>query len=423
MLKLILLIALLGVQNFLLGNINVVVSITPQETFVKKIAGDKANVTVMVKPGYDPHTYEPKPSQMIALSNADLYFPIHIEFENIWLDKFTEQNPTMQFIDMTKGIKLIKMASHSHSHSAKGVNPIGPYEWAGLFDLEVGTYHFDFSKVNGKYADPTMNVLMRPVATVTQAEISAFRKKAVTIKSENIVSVHNKNKLLMKKKLYKLHFDLKKEQTSFTLKVDKKGSYMLLTQHFPFEFETVETFFKDSMGNAVKAVMIDPKNATGLDPHTWTSPENVKMMAHTIYKALVDEDKINAVYYKKNYESFLREIEETDRKVKSILKETPKNSKFMVFHPSWGYFAKAYDLVQLAIEVEGKDPKPKELTQIIKKAREENIKAIFTQKEFSVKSATVIASELNIKVIKETPLAKEWSLNLIKMAQAIANNK
>jgi zinc transport system substrate-binding protein len=94
----------------------------------------------------------------------------------------------------------------------------------------------------------------------------------------------------------------------------------------------------------------------------------------------------------------------------------------MVFHPSWGYFDKEYNLTQLAIEVEGKEPKPKVLQKIIDEAKEQNVKAIFTQTEFSDKSAKAIANELKIKVLKETPLAKDWSENLIKMANAIANN-
>ena len=94
----------------------------------------------------------------------------------------------------------------------------------------------------------------------------------------------------------------------------------------------------------------------------------------------------------------------------------------MVFHPAWGYFAREYGLVQFPVENEGKEPKPKELIKIIEEAKKENIKAIFTQSEFSTKSAQTIADSLNIKVLKETPLAEDWSENLIKMANAIANN-
>ena len=92
----------------------------------------------------------------------------------------------------------------------------------------------------------------------------------------------------------------------------------------------------------------------------------------------------------------------------------------MVFHPSWGYFAHAYGLKQMAVEIEGKSPKPKEMVMLIKEAREEKIQAIFTQPEFSDSMAKVMASELHIKVIKVSPLAENWSENLLKIANAIA---
>jgi zinc transport system substrate-binding protein len=158
------------------------------------------------------------------------------------------------------------------------------------------------------------------------------------------------------------------------------------------------------------------------DPHTWTSPENVKIMAKNIYDTLVQVDSSNKEYYLNNYNNFVNEINQTDKKIKEIFTKIPKDSKFMVFHPAWGYFAKNYNLIQFPVEVEGKEPKPKILKEIIEEAKKENIKAIFTQSEFSDKSAKVIADELKIKVIKETPLATNWSQNLIHVANTIANN-
>lgn len=159
----------------------------------------------------------------------------------------------------------------------------------------------------------------------------------------------------------------------------------------------------------------------GEDPHTWTSPANVKIMAHNIYNALVGIDPANENAYKANLATFLQEIEETHATIKETLKDTPLYAKFIVFHPSWGYFARDYDLTQVAIEVEGKNPKPKELVKIIREAKEEKIQTIFAQPEFSEKSATIIAEESGAKVVKVSPLSPDWSQNLIRMAQAIAN--
>ncbi len=91
----------------------------------------------------------------------------------------------------------------------------------------------------------------------------------------------------------------------------------------------------------------------------------------------------------------------------------------MVFHPGWGHFAKDYNLVQLPIEIEGKSPKPRQIAKLINIARKEKINAILTAPEFSTKIATQIANELNIKVIKITPLNPKWSQNLINLAQTV----
>jgi zinc transport system substrate-binding protein len=165
------------------------------------------------------------------------------------------------------------------------------------------------------------------------------------------------------------------------------------------------------------------KKHTSLDPHVWTSPANVQVIAKNIYEALAKADPDNQNYYRENLEIFLKQTARTDKQVRSILQGIPKGSKFMVFHPSWGYFAHDYDLVQLPVEVEGKSPKPRELIKLIKEAKAEKIKAIFTQPEFSDAVAKTMAKELGIKVIKVSPMNEHWSENLLNIAQAIAGKE
>ncbi len=412
------------------AKVNVVVSILPQQTFVEKIGGDKVNVTTMVKPGNDPHTYEPKPSQMIAISKAQIYFPIKIEFENAWLNKFKDQNKKMQFIETTKGIEYIKMPEHGN-HEEDGHEEELPFEWAGVFNLKKGNYTWSFSKVNKKYADPKMKFLMIKAENKSDDLIESYEDEAKEIfESNNTIVSKNNDTINANKKAYELHFSEDKNQTVFTVSIKEQGNYIFFTEHMPSEFEGKEHFFKDLAKNDIEAMATHPESNghhhhhhhDDFDPHTWVSPSNVKIMAKEIFNALAKVDSKNRSFYKKNYEKFLKEIDHTDKKIKSILSKIPKNSKFMVFHPSWGYFAKEYSLVQLPIEVEGKEPKPKMLQKIIEKAKKERVKVIFAQQEFSDKSAKMIATELNIKVIKETPLSKDWSENLIRMANAIANN-
>nr|CBH38271.1 ABC transproter, periplasmic solute binding protein [uncultured archaeon] len=94
--------------------IGVVVTILPQADFVENVGGDKVHVTVMVPPGASPHTYEPTPSQLRAVSKAKMYFKVGsgVEFENAWMDKIRGLNSDMQVLDCAKGIS--KMGKDPH---------------------------------------------------------------------------------------------------------------------------------------------------------------------------------------------------------------------------------------------------------------------------------------------------------------------
>ena len=92
----------------------VFVSIAPQAYFVQQIGKDRVEVQVLVEPGADPHTYEPKPQQMVALSRARLYFAVGIEFEKAKLNKITSINPQMRVVHTDHGIMKLPMATHTH---------------------------------------------------------------------------------------------------------------------------------------------------------------------------------------------------------------------------------------------------------------------------------------------------------------------
>jgi zinc transport system substrate-binding protein len=255
---------------------SVTASILPQKYFIEKIAGDKIEINIMVLPGNNPATYEPKPIQLQKLSKSSIYFAIGAPFEKIWLKKILSANPNMVLVKTQKNIKL-KPMKHRKNHS------------------------------------------------------------------ENEI----------------------------------------------------------------------------LDPHIWLSPSLVKIQAENILNALINYDPVNKIYYIKNYNLFIKEVDELDNKIKNIFSNL-KNKNFMVFHPSWGYFADCYGLKQIPVEVEGKTPSMKALAILIKRAKEKNIKVIFVQPQFSKKSAEIIAKQIGGKVVAVDPLAENWSENLLKVAKTFS---
>ncbi len=155
-----------------------------------------------------------------------------------------------------------------------------------------------------------------------------------------------------------------------------------------------------------------------LDPHIWLSPALVKKQAAVILEGLTAIVPGQAKDFKENYRIFLGKIDALDASLKSLLKGR-QGTQFMVFHPSWGYFAKEYGLEQVPIEIEGKAPKPAQLTEIIRQAKEDDIHVIFVQPQFSRKSAEVVAAEIHGKLIFIDPLAENWLANLQEVAEKI----
>jgi zinc transport system substrate-binding protein len=155
------------------------------------------------------------------------------------------------------------------------------------------------------------------------------------------------------------------------------------------------------------------------DPHVWLSPPLVKVQAGHIRDGLIATDPFHRRFYENNTDRFIRELEQLDGELRRLF-DARTGRRFMVFHPAWAYFAKAYGLQQVAIEIEGKSPKPAELKALIDHARKNDIRVIFVQPQFSTKSAELIAREIGAEVVAADPLAPDWAENLRRVAGAVA---
>ena len=148
-----------------------------------------------------------------------------------------------------------------------------------------------------------------------------------------------------------------------------------------------------------------------MDPHIWLSPLNAKIMVENICAGLTKVDPDNQSYYTQNKNRYLAKLDALDKAIRESLSEA-KNRRFIVFHPSWGYFARDYNLEQVPIEVGGKEPSAEDIAHLIEEALEHDIKIVFASPQFSVKSAEVIAKEIGGKVAFINPLARDYINNL-----------
>ncbi len=263
--------------------LNITVSIVPQKYFVERIAGERVVVNVMVLPGNNPATYEPKPDQLTALSEAVAYFSIGVPFEEVWLDKIAAANDRMMMVDTAAGIRRVPVDGH--------------------YKVELGG--------------------------------------------------------------------------------------------------------------------LPESDAEGRDPHIWLSPSLVKIQAQNIYRALAELDPARKTEYEVNLNRFIEDIDDLITDVRETLADVP-NRKFIVFHPAWGYFGDDFELEMIPIEVGGQEPSAAELADLITVAREEGIKVIFAQPEFSTQKAEVIAREIGGEVVLINPLAEDWLGNMRLVADTFA---
>jgi zinc transport system substrate-binding protein len=155
------------------------------------------------------------------------------------------------------------------------------------------------------------------------------------------------------------------------------------------------------------------------DPHVWLSPRLVKVQAQTIYEALAQLAPEHQVAFKANLDAFVADIDGLQSDIQQTLTGV-KQRKFIVFHPSWGYFARDFDLQQIPIEVGGREPSAQELAQLISTAKADGIHVVFAAPEFSTASAETIAKAIDGQVLLISPLAADWLGNMRTVAQTFA---
>ncbi len=168
------------------------------------------------------------------------------------------------------------------------------------------------------------------------------------------------------------------------------------------------------------ASMIDShgENSHSHDPHTWLDPVLAKEQAKKMAEALIEADPAGAQQYQQGLAELIKDLDQLNSEIAELLKPHA-GKKILVFHPAYGYFARRYSLKQLPIQIEGKAPSAKQLTELIETARASGFRIVFVQPQFSAKTASVVAEQIGAAVVEMDPLSQDYLSNLRKMAGAI----
>lgn len=153
------------------------------------------------------------------------------------------------------------------------------------------------------------------------------------------------------------------------------------------------------------------------DPHVWLSPANARIITRNIADAYIAYAPDDAVYFEQQWAAYDAELDQLDQEIKETLNETA-GTTILVYHPAWRYYAERYGLNMHAVETDGKEPSPNKLREIITTAEENGIPAIFVSPESPTRNAAAIADEIGGTVVYASPLAENYTDNLIQVTDA-----
>jgi zinc transport system substrate-binding protein len=184
--------------------------------------------------------------------------------------------------------------------------------------------------------------------------------------------------------------------------------------------------------NLVKSITENYKNvavvdcSTGLEvkennPHLWLYPAGLKKIAENVFNSLKKAKPLLEEYFAKNKERYLKQIDSADAVIKGNMASI-KEKKILVFHPSWLYYAGYYNLEQIAIENEGKEPTAQDLKNVIDLAKKYKITTLFLEPNTAPESAQAIKEELKAVSVLLNPMEGDILKNLIYVSEKISGS-
>lgn len=162
----------------------------------------------------------------------------------------------------------------------------------------------------------------------------------------------------------------------------------------------------------------DASSSDSGDPHTWTSPREMKHIARNVSQALCALDTAAAPRIARRLQAFCTHMDSLERAVRRQLKDAPCRT-FLIYHPALGYYARTFGLRQLSVEQDGKEASPRRVEQLIEECRREGVRVVFIQKEYNGQTARRIAEAIGARVVVINPLSYQWEEELLHITEEL----
>lgn len=186
------------------------------------------------------------------------------------------------------------------------------------------------------------------------------------------------------------------------------------------QYRNIEAHDHDHDAENEDAHEEDQDNHTdeGKDPHVWMGLSNVQTQSLTMSNALAERWPERRDMFSFNWMQFSERITALKKELVNKLANN-QGSPVFVYHPAFGYLLDELGLKQVPVEIDGKEPGPKQLETVITAMQEARASVLFVQKQFPVTAAEKIANIAGAQVAELDPLAYDWEVSLHAIADAL----
>ena len=156
------------------------------------------------------------------------------------------------------------------------------------------------------------------------------------------------------------------------------------------------------LGDGIPTIMVDGE----ANPHFWLDPSLVATRyVPAIAAALTTLDPAGGATYAANAAAYTQQLEALDAANKAKIEKIPAaNRKLVTFHDAFPYFAAHYgfELVGVILPNVGQEPSASQLAALVAKVKAANVKAVFSEAQFSPELAHTLAQEAGITRVVTT---------------------
>ncbi len=155
------------------------------------------------------------------------------------------------------------------------------------------------------------------------------------------------------------------------------------------------------------------------DRHIWMSPKLASQQATAMGRFLMEKFPDHQETFQRNVEGLVQDLSSLDAEIQTLL-HTVKNRVILVSHPAFGYFCRDYDCLQLSVESEGKDPRPRYLEELVHMAEQKASMAIAIP-QYNNRGAQRIAETLHLPIQVIDPYSSDYFQMMRRLAAWVAD--